>query len=277
MKKIFTLLLFMSAVIVQAKTLDDFLSTSLLGLKIEKIEQSYNLESGKLKDIPAYIEIDELEFEKLKWKLNVFCRNGECKAYGVWVNQLRIKDKNGKLKHRDNVEIYGVFQVLREKLTTSYGSAPRVKFKSRCCGCGSGPLSQSYVWVNETYALILMFHDNVTTQSITLRQYRRDEKNGEFRGGDELSFLENLYNYQSGKLPDDWPSAKIRREISRDKPIVDDCPDRQLGHDESVDQEKLETVKPERNTSSHVLSIIVGVLFIVILILFIKKWKGCRR
>jgi hypothetical protein len=209
MMKYLVLFLLLSVEIPKARSLDDFLTTTLLGQGTEKIEQSYGLNQGALKEIPSYVEVGELQYEGLTFKVNVFFREGACKGYGLWKSQIRNRDKDGRLKHTDNAEIHDVFQVLLRKLAATYGQAPRAKFESRCCGCDSGLLSQSYAWVNMKYALVLMFHDNVSTQSITLRQYRRDEKNGEFIGEDEIAFLDNLYNTRSGKLPDDWPTDEI--------------------------------------------------------------------
>lgn len=275
MKKFLALLFFISVVIVRAETLDEFLSTTLLSQKIGAIEKSYHLDAGTLKDTPAYIEIGEFQYESLTFKVNVFCRSGECKAYGVWKSQIRNKDKSGRLKHGDNTEIHDVFQVLLRQLTATYGQAPRVKFESRCCGCESGALSQSYTWVNEEYALVFMFHDNASTQSITLRQYRRGEKNGEFRGVDELSFFENLYKNQSGKLPDDWPSSETSLAPKKENPILDNHPDKQLGNDKSrevFDEEG--ATKDKQEDERHVLlrpySIALYILILVVLCVWVK-------
>ena len=276
MKNLFILVFFISVVTVRAKTLDDFLSATLLGQKIEAIEKSYHLDAGTLKETPAYIEIDELQFEGLKFKVNVFCRIGECKAYGLWRSQIRIKDKSGQLKHRDNAEIYDVFQNLLRQLTATYGQAPRVKFKSRCCGCESGVLSQSYTWVNEEYALIFMFHDNVTSQSVTLRQYRKNEKNGEFTGVDDLSFFENLYKNQSGKLPDDWPSAETKTPPEKENSILGNHPDTQLGNDKSREMlDKKGAAKDSQEDEKHVLlrpySIVLYIIILVVLCVWIRS------
>jgi hypothetical protein len=276
MKIVFTLLFIFCPVIIRGETLDKFLSTTLLGQRAEEIEQSFNLNPGKLKDIPAYVEIGEFDYGGIIFKVNVFCRNGVCKAYGVWKSQIRNKDKNGQLKHEDNAEIHDVFKALLSKLSATYGQAPRVKFKVRCCGCESGPLSQSYTWVNEKYALVFMFHDNGSTQSITLRQYLRDEKNGEFRGEDELSFFENLYKNQSGKLPDEWPGSEAIPAKITENPILDNQPHKQLDIDR-YREELIErnAAKDKREGEKHVLlrpySIVLYIFILAVLCIWTKK------
>ena len=204
------LFLLLSVTTSKAKSFDNFLKTTLLGQGTEEIEQSYGLNPGTLKEIPSYLEIGELEYEDLKFKVNVFFREGVCKGYGLWNSQLRNLDEDGRVQHTDKAEIHDVFQVMLRKLVATYGPAPRTKyFESGCCSGYSGSLSQCYAWVNQNYALVFVFHDHVSTQSITLTQYRRDEKNGEFIGEDEIAFLDNLYNAKSGKLPYDWPTDEI--------------------------------------------------------------------
>lgn len=275
MKKIIALISSFGIIITQAETLEGFLSATLLDQKIEKIEQSYHLDPGILKNATGYTKISELQYEKLTFDVNVFSRSGACKAYGIWKSQLRNLDKNGKLKHNDSAEIYDVFRTMLRELTSAYGEAPRLKFESRCCSSASGTLSQSYSWVNAEYALLLEFHDHVSTNAITLRQYRRGEKDGEFRGEDDLALFENLYRTQSGKLPDDWPTSEnsIKIKTPRVNDNLDEHSDRQIGNDKDFEgKDSLSVIKiPSQESKPRFFPWIIGGIFLLVLLPLLFK------
>lgn len=202
----FTLLFFLSDHSARAQTIDDFLSETLLGMQAEFISENYRVNKSLLIETPpAYVTIDSMEFEGMEFQVNVFCRDGEVKAFGIWAEQLQIKDENGEFKHGNKVQLNDVFTKLHGQLIKLYGEAPRLRIESECCSNEPGALSQTYIWVNEEHALVCSFHDHLTSHSITLTQYKRNETNGEFTGEDDIAFYQKLYNEKSGKLPDVWP------------------------------------------------------------------------
>ncbi|MCB1129991.1 MAG: hypothetical protein KDN05_02615 [Verrucomicrobiae bacterium] len=264
-------LLFLASFLpVGADPIDDFLSSTLLGQKTDSIEKKCNLVPGSLKGVESYVEIDQVIYKKCKFIKNVFFRENECRAYGLWVNQIRIMDKAGRPKIRYDTNVYDVFLTLHDKLRFRFQDAPKVKIESGCCGCDDGELSQTYTWVNRSYALILAFHDNVTSQSITLRQYRRDEKNGEYFGEERIAFLEDLYNNRSGELPDDWPNRETTDDVEGSHSLKSND---KIENGRAAKSARKKKVAPERGSEHKkhsLLWIVFGVLLLVLLALGVK-------
>lgn len=275
----FTLLFFLGDHSVNAKTIDNFLSSTLLGQEAEKIEESHGLDQNTLQDIPSFVEVGELHYEGLIFKENVFIREGVCRVYGLYKNQLRNKHEDGRLKHKDAAEIYDVFQALHAKLVSIYGPSPRSRFVLGDHS-DSGPLNQSYVWVNKKHALVLTFHDNISTQSITLRQYLRDEKLGEFTGEDEIERINHIYNSQSGTLPDDWPmilTATGNSESNEDSGMLQNRDPgvlEKLGSEGKTERVgNTESANQSENNMSPIIIMcsVVGIVILIMVLLFFRR------
>jgi hypothetical protein len=205
MKSFIVFILIHSAAMAQVRTLDDFLVNTLLGAKAEFVEKAYHLNKEILKDWDGYHDISNLKYEKLNFKVSAFFRGGECKAFGLYTSQVRIKDVDGRLKYHDEADIDDVFQNLLVELTKRFGKAPLVALGPDSSNFGMEVPCLAYTWANDRYSLMLVLWDNATTHSLTLRQYRIDETNGEFTGEEQISYLQKLYATRSGVLPADWP------------------------------------------------------------------------
>lgn len=251
--------LFLGIHLSNAESIDDFLSSTLLGKTTDFLSETYRVEKSRLDETPpSYIGIGTIKYEGFDLEVNVFCRDGVCKAYGIWGSQSQIKDGNGKFTHEDPMPIYDAFTKLQGKLVKLYGEAPRLKIESACCSTEPGAKSQTYIWVNQAYALHLSFHDDGGSHSFTLTQHGRIEINGEFNATSDVEFFQKIYQESAGKLQEAWPVKIVSMSEETDSAAI------------PVEKNKALTESPAPYRYLIILSALV--IFVMILCLIIRAF-----